>query len=113
MYFNFPSNCAFKIKLNRLKDGKFINGIYQKNISGQTCTTSSPSKIWVAGTPATPGGPRKRSWVEVTDCQELTHATYRQGRLRGDWPKYVGEKAQSIKKLCSNRANFKVKTMKL
>ena len=93
--------------------GKFINGIYQKNISGQTCTTSSPSKTWVAGTPATPGGPRKRSWVKVTDCQELTHATYRQGRLRGDWPKYVGDKAQSIKKLCSKRASFKVKTMKL
>ena len=92
------------------------NGIstYKKNISGQTCTTSSPTKVWVAGTPGTAGGPRKLSWVEVIDCQDLTHASYFQGRLRGDWSKYVGDQAQRVQKNeCSNRADLKVKTMKL
>ena len=99
--------------------GNWVNGgsvghsIYKKNISGQTCTTSSPTKVWVAGTPGTAGGPRKYSFVDVIDCQDLTHATYHQGRLRGNWSKFVGEKAQSVRKKCSNRTNFKVKTMKL
>ena len=93
--------------------GKFVNGIYQKNISGQTCTTSSPSKIWVAGTPATPGGPRKRSWVEVTDCQDMTYASYIQGKLKGNWSKHVGARAKATRKVCSGRENFKIKNMKL
>jgi hypothetical protein len=91
------------------------NGIlrYKNNVSGQTCRTSSPKKTWVAGTPATPGGPRKYSYVKVSDCQDLTHANYYQGRLRGNWSKYVGNEAQAMKKACSQRASFKVKTMKL
>ena len=68
---------------------------------------------WVAGTPGTAGAPRKYSYVEVIDCQDLTHATYRQGRLRGNWSKYVGDEAQYARNRCSDRANFKVKTMKL
>lgn len=99
--------------------GHWVNGgssghrIYKKNISGQTCTTSSPTKVWVAGTPGTAGGPRRYSYVEVIDCQDLTHATYRQGKLRGNWSKYVGDEAQYARNRCSDRANFKVKTMKL
>ena len=93
--------------------GIFINGVYKKNNSGQTCTTSSPTKIWVAGTPGTAGGPRRYSYVEIIDCQDLTHATYHQGRLRGNWSKYIGDDAQYARNRCSNRANFKVKAMKL
>jgi hypothetical protein len=43
----------------------------------------------------------------------LTHATYHQGRLRGNWSKYIGDDAQYARNRCSNRANFKVKAMKL
>jgi hypothetical protein len=98
---------------NWVNGGSSGHRIYKKNISGQTCTTSSATKVWVAGTPGTAGGPRKYSYVDVIDCQDLTHATYHQGRLRGNWSKYVGDEAKSIRKRCSNRANFKVNTMKL
>jgi hypothetical protein len=43
----------------------------------------------------------------------LTHATYHRGRLRGNWSKYVGDDAQYARNRCSDRANFKVKAMKL
>ena len=78
-----------------------------------TCTPTYSGGHWVAGTPGTAGGPRKYSYVEVIDCQDLTHAAYRQGRLRGNWSKYVGDEAQFARNRCPDRANFKVKTMKL
>ena len=78
-----------------------------------TCTPPYSGGHWVAGTPGTAGGPRKYSYVEVIDCQDLTHAAYRQGRLRGNWSKYVGDEAQFARNKCSDQANFKVKTMKL
>ena len=98
---------------NWVSGGSSGHSIYKKSISGQTCTTSSPTKVWVAGTPGTAGGPRRYSYVEIIDCQDLTHATYHRGRLRGNWSKYVGDDAQYARNRCSNRENFKVKTMKL
>ena len=89
--------------------GTWVNGKYQKNVVGQTCTTSSPTKIWVAGTPGVPGGPRQRSWVTVTDCEDLTYADYINGKLKGKWSKLRNDD----RFVCKYRSKLEVSNMKL
>ena len=89
--------------------GTWVNGKYQKNVVGQTCTTSSPTKIWVAGTPGVPGGPQKRSWVTVTNCDDLTHPAYINGKLKGNWSKVSNNDPW----VCEYRSKLEVSNMKL
>lgn len=90
--------------------GTWINGIYKKNVVGQTCTTSSPTKIWVAGTPGVPGGPQRRSWVTVIDCEDMTSASYIDGKLRGNWKK----DRRNVQEICKpDRSKLEPSNMKL
>ena len=89
--------------------GMWVNGKWQQNRSGQTCTTSAPTKIWVAGTPGVQGGPRRRSWVRVTDCEDMTLASYINGQLRGNWSKAT----KNNQAFCNNRSDLEIVNMKL
>ena len=89
--------------------GTWVNGKWKPKPAGQTCTTTAATKSWVAGTPAVPGGPRSRSWVQVFDCKDKTKAQYVNGRLRGDWPSMNRRDAG----FCSKRSDLKVLNMKL
>ena len=89
--------------------GTWVNGKWKPKPAGQTCTTTAAKKSWVPGTPAVPGGPRSRSWVQVFDCKDKTKAQYVNGRLRGNWPSMSRGDAD----FCSNRSDLKVLNMKL
>ena len=89
--------------------GMWVNGKWKRNPAGQTCTTSSPTKIWVAGTPGVQGGPRRRSWVRVTDCKDMTLANYINGKLRGNWSKA----SKNNQDICNNRSDLEIVKMKL
>jgi len=89
--------------------GTWVNGKWKPKPAGQTCTTTAATKSWVSGTPAVPGGPRARSWVQVFDCQDKTKAQYVNGRLRGDWPSMKRRDAG----FCSKRSELKILNMKL
>ena len=93
--------------------GKWVNGIWRQNPTGQSCTTSSAQQIWVAGTPGIPGGPRSIKTVEVRDCKDMTRASYQQGRLRGNWSKIVGSDRQNTRKVCKQGSQLDVLAMKL
>ena len=90
--------------------GTWVNGKWKQNQIGQTCTTSSPKKYWVAGTPGVPGGPTRRSWVRVMDCKDMTFASYINGKLKGNWSK-TSHKVD--KDFCKNRSDFEIVNMKL
>ena len=67
------------------------------------------NKIWVAGTPGVQGGPRRRSWVRVTDCKDMTLANYINGKLRGNWSKA----SKNNQDICNNRSDLEIVKMKL
>ena len=89
--------------------GTWVNGKWKPKPAGQTCTTTAATKSWLPGTPAVPGGPRSRSWVQVFDCRDKTKAQYVNGRLRGSWPSMNRSDAD----FCSKRSGLKVLNMKL
>ena len=89
--------------------GTWVDGKWKQNPAGQKCTTTAAIKSWVPGTPAVPGGPRSRSWVQVFDCKDKTKAQYIGGRLKGNWPAMTNR--DSI--FCKNRSEFKASSMKL
>ena len=89
--------------------GTWVNGQWKQKPSGQTCTTTAATKVWVSGTPAVPGGPRSRSWVQVFDCKDKTKAQYVNGRLRGNWPSMNG----GDNDFCLDRSELKALDMKL
>lgn len=66
-------------------------GTAQTNCYGygasMNCTTTPATKIFVPGVPATAGGVKTVPYVSVFDCQEDTEATYRNGKLQGNWKK--------------------------
>ena len=90
---------------------KWVDGkLKQEKSGGQTCTTTNPVKQFVPGTPATPGGPRKRASTIVIDCKDKTTARYDDnGKVIGKWKKYIGN--TSI--LCKNRSDFNVLNLSL
>ena len=89
--------------------GTWVNGQWKPRPSGQTCTTTAATKVWVAGTPAVPGGPRSRSWRQVHDCKDKTEASYINGRLRGKWSRM----SRGWNHICVDRSDLKVLNMKL
>ena len=89
--------------------GIWVNGQWKPKPAGQTCTTTAATKSWVPGTPAVPGGPRSRSWVQVFDCKDKTKAQYVNGRLRGNWPSMN----RGDDDFCLGRSELKVLDMKL
>ena len=89
--------------------GIWVNGQWKPTPAGQTCTTTAATKVWVSGTPAVPGGPHSRSWVQVFDCKDKTKAQYVNGRLRGNWPSMNG----GDNDFCLDRSELKALGMKL
>lgn len=89
--------------------GTWVNGQWKPKPAGQTCTTTAAKKVWVAGTPAIPGGPRSRSWIGVYDCVDRTKAQYINRKLKGNWSSMTS----SDSSLCTNRSSLDVLNMKL
>ena len=93
--------------------GKWVNGVFQRNYAGQTCTTSPARQSWVPGIPGTPGGPRSSSYRLVHDCKELTYGTYWSGKLKGKWKKGIGARNSFIRNVCTSSDQLQVLNMKL
>ena len=89
--------------------GTWVNGQWKSRPAGQTCTTTAATKVWVAGIPAVPGGPRSRSWRQVHDCKDKTEASYVNGRLRGNWSRM----SSGWNHICVDRSDLRVLNMKL
>ncbi|WP_156097924.1 hypothetical protein [Synechococcus sp. KORDI-100] len=84
---------------------KWVDGVlHQRTDGGQTCTTTNPTKEFVPGTPATPGGPRKAVAIQVVDCKDKTYAWYKNGKATDKWKKWIGE----TKIICDGRSDYKV-----
>ena len=89
---------------------KWVDGVLQQITDGsQTCTTTNPIKEFVRGTPATPGGPRKRAAIQVVDCKDKTYAWYSNGKATDKWRKWIGK----TDFICTGRSSFKVFNMSL
>ena len=89
---------------------KWVDGVLQQRTDGgQTCTTTNPTKQFVPGTPATPGGPRKNAAIQVVDCKDKTYAWYKNGKATDKWKKWIGK----TKNICGGRSDYKVLNMSL
>ena len=89
---------------------KWVDGVLQQRTDGgQTCTTTNPTKQFVPGTPATPGGPRKNAAIQVVDCKDKTYAWYKNGKATDKWKKWIGKTDY----ICKGRSDYNVLNMSL